>query len=51
MLVPIAIIIVTSSDIYSIYTPCHELSLPRIEFVLASHGTRNAHVIGGNALP
>ena len=30
--------------------PVHELSLQRIEFVLANHQTRNAHVISGNAL-
>ena len=29
----------------------HELSLPRIEFVLANHRTRNVHMISGNALP
>ena len=30
---------------------CLQLSLPRIEFVLANHRTRNAHVISGNAQP
>ena len=31
-------------------TRSQELSLPRTEFVLANHLTRNAHVISGNAL-